>query len=176
MAATLTTKFSLNLEALLALTTGPNAVTGNIAQSYLASWASGVGAAQADKIYAETRTIAASGTASLDLAGSLLDIFGTAITFARIKAIIVMPDALNTNDVIVGGAAANPFIGPFIDAAATALAQPAIKVKPGGLLINANVDATAWVVTPATGDILLLTNAAGGTSVAVTTILIGASA
>jgi hypothetical protein len=176
MSATLSTKLSMNLEALLALTTGPNAVTGSIAQGFLASWASGVGAAQADKIYAETRTIVASGNVHLDLAGVLTDIFGAVITFARIKAIIVLADAGNTNDVIVGGAAANPFIGPFIDAAATALAQPAIKVRPGGMLINIAPDATGWAVTPATGDQLDLTNSAGSTSVAVTTILIGASA
>src|SRR5437899_185982 len=67
--------------------------------------ASGVGAGQADKIWHDNRTLTASSTEDLDLAGVLVDAFGATLTFARIKGLIVYASPANTNNVVVGNSA-----------------------------------------------------------------------
>src|SRR5437870_1880113 len=105
----------------------------------------GTGANKADRIFHDTRTLAASTTENIDLAGSLVDVYGATITFARIKALIVAGAAANTNNVQVGGAAANAFINWVADA------TDIINVRPGGLMVVLAPDATAYAVTAATG-------------------------
>jgi len=100
----------------------------------------------------------------------MLDIFGVAVAFARIKAIVIIAAAGNTNDVVLGGAAAAQFFGPF------GAATDTIAVRPGGILVMAAPDATGWPVTPTTADILRVANGAGGTSVTFDIVIIGASA
>lgn len=134
------------------------------------SLTSGTGAGQADRIFDDKRNIAASGTDDLDLAGSLVDALGQTLTFARIKVIAVAAYATNTNNVIVGAAAANAFVGPFGASTHT------VQVRPGGLLLFACQDTTGWAVTAGTGDLLRLANSAGGTSVDYDICIIGASA
>src|SRR5688500_2046313 len=116
MAQTLTTKIKMLLTATLENTVGLAAGSAHNSCAAVISLASGFGANQADRIFSETRTIAASGTNEMDLAGTLTDIFGAVITFARIKAIVIVAAAANVNVVVVGGAAANAFVGPFADA------------------------------------------------------------
>lgn len=134
------------------------------------SLANGTGASQADKMFDDTRTIAPSGTDDLDLAGVLVDAFGTAITFVKVKAIIVAAAAGNTNNVVVGAAASAQFVGPFGAATHT------VHVRPGGLLVLACSDATAWGVTATTADLLRIANSGAGTSVTYDIVIIGTSA
>lgn len=128
----------------------------------------GTGNGQADMIWSDTRTIAASSSENLDLAGVLVGAFGNTLTFAKIKAILVVADAGNTNDVVVGAAGSNTFVGPFADA------TDAIKVKPGGVFL-AVAPNTGWTVTASTGDILKVANSGSGTGVTYSVILIGTS-
>lgn len=130
----------------------------------------GVGVDQADRLFTDQRTINASSNDDLDLAAVLTDAFGQTITFARIKAILVVAAAGNTNDVVIGAAAANAFVGPFGASTHT------VRVRPGGMALLACKDATGWAVTAGTGDILRIANSAGGTSVTYDIVLIGASA
>lgn len=132
--------------------------------------ASGTSNGQADLLFSDRRTIAASGTDDLDLAGSLQDAFGQTITFARVKAIMVAADAANTNDVVVGASATNTFVGPFGSATHT------IKVQPGNAFSIGAIGATAWPVTATTADLLRVANSAGGTSVTYEIAILGASA
>ncbi len=131
---------------------------------------SGTGLNQADKIWADTRIIAASGTDDLDLAGVLTDAFGASITFARIKAMLIYAWGANTNNVVVGAAASNQFIN-WVGAG-----THTVNVRPGGLLLLATPDATAYAVTAGTGDLLRVANSAGGTGVTYDICLIGSSA
>ncbi|NUS86322.1 MAG: hypothetical protein HOY75_27270 [Streptomyces sp.] len=131
--------------------------------------ASGTGANQADRIFADTRTLAASATEDLDLAGVLSDPLGAALTFARIKAVLIRAAAGNTNSVNVTRPAANGV--PLFLAASDGLA-----VRPGGLFLWVAPDATGVAVTAGTGDLLTLTNSAGSTGVTYDVIIIGASA
>jgi hypothetical protein len=120
-----------------------------------------------DKVYADTFSIAASGSSSLDLAGSMTDIFGTAFTPVEIAAILVFADATNTNNIVVG----NDTNHVPIFSAATA----SIAVRPGSLFCI-TAGGTGIAVTASTGDILKLTNSAGTTAVTGGIIILGRSA
>jgi hypothetical protein len=112
--------------------------------------------------------LSASATEDLDLSGSLTNAFGT-VTFARIKAVLVVASTDNTNNVNVTRPASNGV--PLFLAAGDGL-----SVRPGGIFMWACSDATGVAVTAGTGDLLTLTNSAGSTSVTYSIIVIGASA
>lgn len=130
----------------------------------------GTGANQADRIFKDTRTLTASATESLDLnGGGLTDIYGAALAFARVKAVIVKAASGNTNDVQWTRPAANGV--PVFMAAGDGLA-----IRPGGVGLWMAPDATGVAVTAGTGDLVTLTNSAGSTSVTYDIVIIGASA
>lgn len=136
------------------------------------SLTSGTAAGQADRLFSDRRTLAASASEDLDLAGVLVDAFGATITFARIKGLIISAAATNTNNVIVGNATTNGFIS-WVGAA-----THTVTVRPGGVLalIAGAADATGYAVTAGTADLLHVANSGAGTSVTYDVILIGASA
>lgn len=133
-------------------------------------FSSGVGAGQVDQIFLDTRTIAASANDDLDLAGVLVNPLGATITFARIKGILIKAAPGNTNNVIVGGGASNPFINWATGT------TPAVVVKPGGFFALFAPDAAGYAVTAATGDIFRITNSGAGTGVTYDIVLLGATA
>jgi len=169
MAATLTSTLSLAISATLAeaLDLSDRSNPTNYRKSW--SLASGTGANQADKIFHDQRTLAASATEDLDLAGVLTDVFGAALTFARIKAVLIHALPTNTNNVNVTRPATNGV--PLFLAAGDG-----IPVRPGGAFCWISPDATGVAVTAGTGDLLTLTNSGAGTSVVYDVIIIGASA
>lgn len=166
---TLTTKLTLSVVADLvsALDLAEGSVPLNVTKTL--RLATGTAANQADKVFHDRRTLAASGTENLDLAGSLTDAFGATITFARIKAVIVIAADTNTNNVNVIREGTNgvPLFLALGDG---------VPVRPGGFFAWAAPDATAVAVTGGTGDLLTLTNSAAGTSVTYDIIIIGSSA
>lgn len=124
---------------------------------------------QADRIFTDTRTIAASGSESLDLAGSLADPLGGTAVFAEIVAIEIRAAAGNTNNVVVGGAASNAWVGPF------GAADNTFAVPPGGVLVF-NHPGAGWAVTAGTGDLLQVANSGSGTGVTYDVVIVGRSA
>jgi hypothetical protein len=132
--------------------------------------ASGVGADQADRIFHDQRTLAASTSENLDLAGVLVDAFGAVLTFARVKGIIVAPAAGNTNAVEVGGVA-NGLAGWVGDAT-----SDKVVVRKGGLFLLLAPDAVAYPVTAGTADLIKIANSGAGTPVTYDVVIIGASA
>lgn len=127
----------------------------------------GNGANQAQKLFTDTRTISASSSENLDLAGSLLDAFGGTLTLGEVKAIIISASANNTNDVVVGGAASNTWLGPFSDA------TDKVNVKPGGTVAFFAPNASGYGVTTSSGDILKVANSGAGSSVTYDILIIG---
>lgn len=125
---------------------------------YEQAFAAGNGSGQVDKHFTDTRTIAASGSDSLDLSGSLANALGATTVFAKVLAIRVRAAAANTNNVVVGGAGSNTFTGPFADA------TDKISIPPGGEFTIVH-PTTGWTVTAGTGDILLIANSSSGSSV-----------
>lgn len=118
----------------------------------------GTGANQASQQFYDSRTLVASATENLDLAGSLTNAFGATITFTKIKAIAVKAAAGNTNDVQVSRGSSNGFVG-FL------AASDGLVVRPGGVFLLTAPDANGIAVTAGTGDILTITNSAGSTPV-----------
>lgn len=134
------------------------------------AFTSGTGSGQVDKLFADTRTINASSNDDLDLAGVLIDAFGVAITFVKVKAIVVVADSTNVNNVVIGNAAGTQFVGPFGAAAHT------IAVPPGGMFVIARSDATGWAVGAGATDLLRIANSGAGTSVIYQIVILGTSA
>lgn len=165
----LTTRLSLSL--LAELTSALDLSTAEDALNYLKNveLATGTGASQADMLWHDRRTLTASATEDLDLAGSLTNALGATQTFARVKALVVYAATGNTNNVNVTRPASNGV--PLFLAAGDGMA-----VRPGGLLVLVAPDVTAYAVTGGTGDLLTFTNSAGSTSVTYDVIVIGASA
>jgi hypothetical protein len=112
---------------------------------------------KADLLFADTRTLAASGTENLDLAGVLATGLGVTITAAEVVAIWVKASAANTNSVVLFGAATNAFNGPLSGT------TPKHTLQPGnGVLMTC---AQGWPVVAGTGDLLLVANSGGTTGV-----------
>ncbi len=132
-------------------------------------FAPGTGAGQADKIFSDTRQIAASSNDDLDLT-SLTDPLGAALAFAGVKGIYVEAAAGNTNDVVIGGHDSAAFLGPFADA------TDKIRLKPGEVFFITNRTAAGWAVTGTTADILRIANGGSGSAVNYSIILVGDSA
>ena len=165
----LTTELRVELDA--ALTSALDLVTASVPLevSDRTRLTSGTGLGAADMQWSDTRTLSASATEDLDLAGSLSGPLGTTLTFARIKLVYVKALAANTNDVQVTRPASNGV--PLFLAAGDGLA-----VKPGGCFLWMAPNAAGVAVTAATGDLLTLTNSAGSTSVTYSIVVLGASA
>lgn len=161
----------VNTALVAQLTTALDLVTASAPLSYSKAYslASGTGANQADKIWSDTRTIAASGTDSLDLAGSLTDALGAAFTPARIKGLLVAAASGNTNNVNVTRPASNGV--PLFLAAGDG-----IPVRPGGVFLWVAPDVTGVAVTGGTGDLIDIVNSAGGSTVTYDVVILGASA
>lgn len=131
----------------------------------------GTTAGKADKVFHDRRTLAASGTEDLDLAGVLLDAFGAAITFVRVKGIFVSAAVANTNNVVVGAASATQW-ATLLNATGT------VTLRPGATfgVIAGATDDTAYAVAAGTGDLLKVANSGAGTSVTYDIVIVGASA
>lgn len=130
----------------------------------------GVGVSQADRMFFDTRSIVASGVDDLDLNGTALqDALNANLALARIKVLAIAAKSTNVNNLLVGAAAANA-VSSILGATGV------LTVRPGGLLLLTASDATGYVVTPATADILRVTNSGAGSAVDYDIVLIGASA
>lgn len=129
----------------------------------------GTGASQADRIWADQRTLAASANEDLDLTGTLVDALGATLTLARVKVLYVAANSANTNNVVIGAAASNAWAG-LLSATGT------VTLRPGGVMLVAATDATAHAVTAGTGDLLRIANSGAGSTVTYDIAVVGASA
>lgn len=136
--------------------------------AYLKSLTNGTGSGQSDLIFHDQRTINASATDSLDLAGSLTNAVGATLTFAKLKLLYVRAASTNTNNVNVTRPASNGV--PLFLAAGDG-----VPVLPDGALLWVAPGAGV-TVTAGTGDLIDLVNSGAGTSVVYEIVLIGTSA
>ena len=105
-----------------------------------------------DALYVERRSLAASGSEDLDLAGGITNTFGEVLTLTKVRMLIVRPNSTNLNTISVGGAAANGF------AAWSGATNHTVTVRAGGTLMLLAPDATGYAVTAGTGDLLTIQN------------------
>ena len=125
---------------------------------------------QMDLVYVDQRTLAASATEDLDLAGGVENSFGDTLTFVDVRMICVKASSDNTNDVLVGGAASNAFVNWVSNS------SDVVVVKPGGVLFLYTPTDPGYAVTAGTGDLLKIANSAGSTSVTYDIYIGGTSA
>ena len=126
----------------------------------------GTGADQGNAVYVDDFSIGASSSSTIDLAGSLSDPLGNTIVFTAVKAILIIADDTNVNNVIVGNAT-NAFVGPFGAGTHT------LAIKPGGvLLVTDGFSAAGWTVGAGSTDELKLANSSSGTAVTGTIVVI----
>lgn len=158
---------SFKVEALGTLSDSPDIGSSNYILNYSQYFtiANGTASDQANMVWTDTRTLTASSTESLDLAGILTNAFGTTLTFTKIKGIIVTANSANTNSVLVGGAASNAFVNWVADA------TDIIQLPPGSVFSIFNPN--GYTVTASTGDLLKIANSSSGTSVTYDIVLIG---
>jgi hypothetical protein len=131
----------------------------------------GTAAGKADRVFHDRRTLAASATEDLDLAGVLTDAFGASLTFVKVKGLFIAADITNTNNVVIGGAATNPWAA-LLGATGTATLRPGASMG----VMAGPADATAYTVTGGSGDLLKAANSGAGTSVTYDIVIIGTSA
>ena len=167
----LSTVVGLSVSANIVNALNLGGATATLSTTFGTSLIDGALAGQANRAFWDHRTLAASTSETLDLAGSLADQFGVTMTFARIKLLVVSADVANTNNVVVGGAASNAVAGLFGATTHTAI------VRPGTTLswIVGGADATGYTVTAGTGDLLQIANSSSGTSVSYSVVVIGAA-
>lgn len=119
----------------------------------------------ADILYSATRTLAASASEDLDLAGVLATALGTTIAAAEVVAIVIEAASGNTNDIRYGPAASGGALLGFADATDRRI------IAPGDF--EAMTCKRGWAVTATSADKLNVANAAAGTSVTYTIHIIG---
>lgn len=124
---------------------------------------SGSGAGQADKVFADRRTLAAGASEDLDLAGDLQDAFGRWINTEQLRVLWIKAGASNAGDLLVGGGGLAGMFGSGGDI---------VRVKPGGLLLLAAPNQGDWPIE-APADLLRVTNASGAGPATYDIILIG---
>lgn len=159
--------------SVVATLTGSNdmaAPVHSVAEIFDLALANGTGADQANNMFADERVLAASASESLDLAGGISNALGAVLAFDAIKGILIVADPTNTNNVVVGGAAANAFVGPFADA------TDKVVLGPGDAFLFTRRSAAGMVVTAGTGDLLQVANSGAGSAVTYRVILIGEAA
>jgi hypothetical protein len=118
---------------------------------------------QANLLYSETRTLAASTGEDLDLAGVLTDPLGATIAAAEVVAVFIAAASGNTNDVQLTRPGSNGV--PLFLAAGDGLA-----IGPGDMFLFTNRKGVT--VTAGTGDLLHVTNGGAGSSVTYDIIVI----
>jgi len=144
-----------------------NTALNTITQALTTQLLDGTGADQANQAFSDERTLAASTSENLDLAGGLTDVFGSAITFTKIKAMAVFAGANNGDNIEVGGAGSNGF-DSWVGASGDK-----VNVPPGGMLLLTAPDLAGLSVTASTGDLLTINNTDSGASGTYKIVLIG---
>jgi hypothetical protein len=119
---------------------------------------------QANVLFRDTRTLAASANENLDLAGVLADALGATIAAAEVVALYIAAAAGNTNDVQLTRPATNGV--PLFLAAGDGLA-----LGPGDFMVRTYRNGVT--VTAATGDLINVANGGAGTGVTYDIVVIG---
>lgn len=166
MAATGTIKASLAINESATVDLG--SALRQIAANFSLVFDSGTGANQMDLVFADQRTLTASSTENLDLAGTLTQTFGATLTLAKIKLIYFKAADANTNDLVIGNVT-NGITSPF------GAATHSISVRPGGVFLWA-CPGTGYTITAGTVDLVKVANGGGSTSVTYDVIIGGTSA
>lgn len=129
----------------------------------------GTAAGKADLCWSDRRTVAASATDTIDLRGGGLKSIGQSINFAVVTAIIVRNRSTTSGDILhVGPAAADGFLGPWVDASDLNV------VGPEGVAVFQNDG--GWAVTGGSTDSIRIVETGGANAVDYDIFVLGRSA
>lgn len=126
----------------------------SLAKRLAMAFTSGTQANMADVIFADTRTIATTGTDLLDLVTGLTDQLGTAFSIAKLKGLLVCASPTNVNNVQVTRPATTGL--PLFLAAGDGL-----SVLPGGYWAWASPQLASLPVSGTTGKIAIVNSGVG---------------
>jgi hypothetical protein len=118
----------------------------------------GTGSDKANQVYMDSATLNASTRTTYDLAASLTDVYGTTITFTRIKGIFLANTSTTAAVLAIGGGSDGAGTNAFVNWISAAAEE--VNVRAGGCFMLWAPDATAYAVTAGTGDILGITETA----------------
>lgn len=136
---------------------------------FIAAWADGTGANQADIVYSDTTTVVASATNTLDISGAINDAYGNAFIPVTVKALWIRnKNTTDGDDLNVGPAAANGWTGFFADD------SDRIVIQAGGIFLVTSQDGVG--VTAGTGDDLAIIEVGGVNTITYDIVIIAASA
>ena len=167
MAKTLATTMSLKIAATYENDAALNSTLGVLTHVISDALATGTAAEKADLFYAQRRTLAAT-SEDLDLAGILLDDYRAALTFVKIRGLLIHNlSTTTTENLAVGGAAATQFVNWVGNA------SDIVNVGPNGILFLWSPQ-DGYAVTAGTGDLLKID--AGSDTIIYDIIVIGTSA
>ena len=167
MAATLASNLDLTLRGTYANVLDLLTASANFSVGKSDEMSNGTGAVDtSDLLFTDTRTLATT-SESLDLAGGLTDSFGNALTFARVKCLLIHNKSTTVGQTVtIGGAASNQFL-LFADA------TDKYVLGPNGIFLFWEPSAAGKVVTASTGDLLKIETSA---SISYDIVIIGSSA
>jgi hypothetical protein len=164
-----TGRVSIELTATYTGTADHGAPLSNPKYARQLDFSSGTGAGKIDKVWSDKRTIAASSSEELDLAGGLTDVYGGTVTLATVKMLAIVASSANTNDVVVGAASENAWDALLGDSGT-------LTLKPGQFFVTGLPSAAGMGVTASTADLLKVANSSSGSSVTYDIFLYGATA
>lgn len=113
---------------------------------------SGTGAGQVDLVWSDRRTLTASSSENLDLAGSLLKVFAGTATFVKVK-LVILYNRTSGQTLSFKVGSSNGWTGILNGT------TDSLTVKGGGFAIW--YDPTGTTVTASTGDIVTVSNSSG---------------
>lgn len=172
MSDTLAIDVKASLAWLLSESLPLSTVIDNAALEYDESLADGTGADQADVLWHDERSLAASSNDDLDLTNLAMAVFGgsAAVDFAKVKAILLVNTSTTSGDVLrVGGAGAAAFSAPFANDD-----DAVVEVGPDSPLLLVNKK-DGWSVTPSTAHVLRISNP-GANAITYRMVIVGTSA
>ncbi len=161
MATTYSGSLAFQLSGLLRKSLDIGNATLDVGYSNSHKITNGTGGDQANMIWTDTRTVAASDDEDLDLYGSLTNAFGDTINFTTIKGIFIFASSLNTNNAIISGTAA------------ILNGSDVITLKPGGMLCIYDPSAGGYAVTDSSSDLINVENSSSGTGIDYDVIIVG---
>ncbi|MEV6306481.1 hypothetical protein AB0M02_44235 [Actinoplanes sp. NPDC051861] len=169
MPTTLKTIVTAQIEAVYKNVLDLGTPTDNLLKKVKIELADGTGANSADRMFHDQRTLAASASEDLDLAGVLASPFGATLTFVELRAVMICAASTNTNNVRVTRPASNGV--PLFLAASDGL-----DIPPGGLFLWSCPADGKVSVTAGTGDLLTVANSSSGSTVTYDVVIVGTSA
>lgn len=145
------------------------------------AFVNGDGDDEANQIWRGRRVVSvATPNDDLDLAGVLENVFGNAVNFAEIKAILIRNLGLDNGDgtftpaigedLKVGGAGTNPWTAPFADSGTPGTSR--ITVPAGGKLYLESPLA-GFAVSPGSSDVLRIAHSGSLDDITFDVVLIG---